>query len=107
MPKDHLLYLALQAEGLAQLTFTPTYPGKLDVIIGAVVSVRLPGTNGTLQAEGLAQLTFTPTYLGKWDVITVVAARLPGTNDTLPVRAKHNNYFTQIPDQCTESQQLQ
>lgn len=28
MPKDHLLYLALQAEGLAQLTFTPTYPGK-------------------------------------------------------------------------------
>lgn len=26
MPKDHLLYLALQAEGLAQLTFTPTYP---------------------------------------------------------------------------------
>ncbi|WIA16516.1 hypothetical protein OEZ85_013194 [Tetradesmus obliquus] len=26
MPKDYLLYLALQAEGLAQLTFTPTYP---------------------------------------------------------------------------------
>eukprot|EP00775_Hariotina_reticulata_P012475 gene12475-12609_t len=26
MPKDHLLYLALQAEGMAQLTFTPTYP---------------------------------------------------------------------------------
>lgn len=26
MPKDHLLHLALQAEGLAQLTFTPTYP---------------------------------------------------------------------------------
>jgi hypothetical protein len=28
MPKDHMLYLALQAEGLAQLTFTPTYPGE-------------------------------------------------------------------------------
>lgn len=26
MPKDHLLYLALQDEDLAQLTFTPTYP---------------------------------------------------------------------------------
>jgi hypothetical protein len=26
MPKDHLLYVALQQRGLAHATFTPTYP---------------------------------------------------------------------------------
>lgn len=33
MPKDHLLYLALQAEGLAQLTFTPTYPDAATICL--------------------------------------------------------------------------
>ena len=28
MPKDHLLYMALQSEGLANMTFTPSYPDR-------------------------------------------------------------------------------